>query len=84
MRKFACRGATTIMGLALVLQCGAAAATEIRVLYPPPMHTVLAELLPRFERISGHRITAIREPSAAIIAHLARRANRSSRQSTGN
>jgi molybdate transport system substrate-binding protein len=40
-------------------------------MYPPPMRTVLVELLPRFERATGHHIITTHEPSAAIIARLA-------------
>jgi len=59
---------------------GTAACGRIRVPHPLPVHTVLAELLPRFERTAGHRIAATREPSAAIIARLA--GGESARQTT--
>jgi molybdate transport system substrate-binding protein len=71
-----CRGGragVTSLVAAVTLGCwaGVAGAADIRVMYPPPMRTVLAELLPRFERISGHHIVATFTPSAAIVAGLA-------------
>jgi molybdate transport system substrate-binding protein len=56
----------------LALPTYAASAGEIRIAYPPPMRTVLLELLPQFARATGHEIVAIYEPSAAIIARLDR------------
>jgi molybdate transport system substrate-binding protein len=65
--------AAVLVAIGSGLYSMAATAAEIRVTYPPPMHTVLAELLPRFERTTGHRMAVVREPSAAIIARLAGR-----------
>ena len=39
----------------LPLLLGSARAAEIKVMYPPPLRTVLSELIPQFERESGHK-----------------------------
>jgi molybdate transport system substrate-binding protein len=70
-RRAASRAWALIAALAFASPADVAAAAEIRVMYPPPMRTVLAELLPRFERVTGHRAIVTFEPSAAIIARLA-------------
>jgi len=48
------------MAFALMVQAGIAAAADVHVMYPPPMRTVLVELLPRFER--RHRPPRRRDP----------------------
>lgn len=57
--------------LAAVLLAGPAAAAEITLMCPPPMQSVMTELVAAFERTSGHKVAVAFAPSKAIIARLA-------------
>jgi molybdate transport system substrate-binding protein len=57
--------------LAVVLLTGRAGAAEITLMCPPPMRSVLTELVAAFERASGHKVAVVFAPSKAIIARLA-------------
>ena len=48
-----------------------ARAAEIKVMCPPPMRSLMAELAPRFAQASGHTVTLIAAPSKDIVARLA-------------
>jgi len=54
----------------VLLLCAAAHAAEIKIMYPPPMRTLLAELLPQFERASGHKVTVIYESSWLLVERI--------------
>jgi molybdate transport system substrate-binding protein len=63
--------ATAAAATAGILLCQVTAhAGEIAVLCPPPMRTVLAELIPQFEASSGHKVVVTYQPSKAIIARI--------------
>src|SRR4051812_31166772 len=57
---------------ALVLSAGAApaGAADITLLCPPPMRSVIVELVAGFERASGHHVAITFAPSKAIIERL--------------
>ncbi len=57
-------------GLLVVLLLGAAGAAEIKVMYPPPMRTMLSELIPAFERATGHRAAVTYEPSWLLVGRI--------------
>src|SRR5258707_2188138 len=57
--------------LAAVLLTGRAGAAEITLMCPPPMRSVMTELIAAFERASGHKVAVVFAPSKAIIARLA-------------
>jgi molybdate transport system substrate-binding protein len=58
-------------GAAIMLLLGATAhAAEIKVMYPPPMRTLLSELLPQFERESGHKVTVTYESSWLLAERI--------------
>ena len=42
--------AVATASLLVVLPLGCAGALEIKAMYPPPLRTVLSELIPKFER----------------------------------
>ena len=50
-------------GLALLLLAGVASAAEVRVMISAGFYGVYAELVPAFERASGHRVVTMRGPS---------------------
>ena len=47
-----------------------AGAAEFRVMYPPPLRTVLGELIPQFERASGHKAIVTYEPTWLLVARI--------------
>jgi molybdate transport system substrate-binding protein len=49
---------------------GAAAATEIRVMIPPPVREAVNELIPRFEQASGHKVVATYESSWLLVGRI--------------
>jgi len=49
--------------VAVVLLHGTVVAAEITVMCPPPMRTVLAELIPQFEAATRHRVVVTYQPS---------------------
>src|ERR1700738_5012816 len=49
---------------------GPADAADITVLCPPPMRSVIVELVAGFERASGHHVMITFAPSKAIIERL--------------
>jgi molybdate transport system substrate-binding protein len=57
----------------LVLSPGAgpAGAADITLMCPPPMRSVIVELVAGFERANGHHVTITFAPSKAIIERLA-------------
>jgi molybdate transport system substrate-binding protein len=57
-------------GLLLMLLLGAAHATEIKVMYPPPLRTMLSELIPQFERASGHKLSVTYESSWLLVERM--------------
>jgi molybdate transport system substrate-binding protein len=58
-------------GAAIMLLLGATAhAAEIKVMYPPPMRTLLSELLPQFERESGHKVIVTYESSWLLAERI--------------
>jgi molybdate transport system substrate-binding protein len=57
--------------LAAVMLTSRAGAADITLMCPPPMRSVLTELIAAFERASGHKVAVEFAPSKAIIARLA-------------
>ena len=57
-------------GLMLMLCCGPASAAEITIMYPPPLRTVMSELIPRFERESGHKAVVTYESTWLLVARI--------------
>lgn len=55
--------------LLLVLLAPAEAA-EIKVMYPPPLRTMLSELLPQFEQASGHKLAVTYESSWLLVERI--------------
>ncbi len=51
------------VAVAAVITVGTATAAEVRVMISAGFHGVYAELVPAFERASGHRLVTIRGPS---------------------
>jgi molybdate transport system substrate-binding protein len=49
-----------------------AEAAEIKVMYPPPLRTMLAELIPQFERTSGHKLAVTYESSWLLVERIRR------------
>jgi molybdate transport system substrate-binding protein len=45
-------------------------AAEIKVMIPPPVREILNDLIPRFERASGHKVVAIYESSWLLVGRL--------------
>jgi molybdate transport system substrate-binding protein len=59
--------ATTSLLLVLL---AAAEAAEIKVMYPPPLRTMLSELLPQFEQASGHKLAVTYESSWLLVERI--------------
>lgn len=59
-------------GVLLMLLHGAATAAEIKAMIPPPVQPSLTELIPLFERASGHKLVITYEPSWLIMGRLAK------------
>jgi molybdate transport system substrate-binding protein len=57
-------------GLFLMPLFGAAGAAEIKAMYPPPLRTMLSELIPQFERASGHKLVVTYESSWLLVARI--------------
>jgi molybdate transport system substrate-binding protein len=58
------------VSLLLTLLPATAGAAEIKVMYPPPLRTMLAELLPQFERTSGHKLAVTYESSWLLVERI--------------
>jgi molybdate transport system substrate-binding protein len=65
MRKF-----TVVIAFALLTTTGAAHAAEIRALISTAVEAALAELLPPFERASGHTLRITYGPSGGVAKRL--------------
>ena len=48
---------STAIACALLLEVSAGQAADIKVLSAPPLRSVMSELLPLFEKSSGHKVT---------------------------
>ena len=57
-------------GLFLMPLFGAAGAAEIKAMYPPPLRTMLSELIPQFERTSGHKVAVTYESSWLLVERI--------------
>jgi molybdate transport system substrate-binding protein len=57
-------------GVVLMLLHGTTTAAEIKAMIPPPVQPSLNELIPQFERASGHKLTIVYEPSWLIMGRL--------------
>jgi len=53
-----------------MLHLPSATAAEINVMYPPPLRTVLSELIPQFERASGHKAVVTYESTWLLVARI--------------
>jgi molybdate transport system substrate-binding protein len=67
----------SVTGVAVLLMAGPASAAEVRVMISAGFYRVYAELVPAFERASGHHLITMRGPSTgdspeSIPARLAR------------
>jgi molybdate transport system substrate-binding protein len=56
--------------LVILLLLGPAGAAEINVMYPPPLRTVLIELIPQFERATGHKLAVTYESSWLLVGRI--------------
>src|SRR5713101_4385855 len=56
--------------LLIMLTLGSAGAAEIKAMYPPPLRTVLSELIPKFERDTGHRIVVGYQSSWLLVDRI--------------
>jgi molybdate transport system substrate-binding protein len=54
----------------LLLLLAPTEAAEIKVMYPPPLRTMLAELIPQFEQASGHKLVVTYESSWLLVERL--------------
>src|SRR5262245_19161638 len=57
-------------GFLVMLLLVSAGAAEIKVMYPPPMRTMLSELIPQFERASGHKLADTYESSWLLVGRI--------------
>jgi molybdate transport system substrate-binding protein len=57
-------------GLLLTLLIDPADAAEIKIMYPPPLRTVLSELIPQFERATGHKLAVTYESSWLLVGRI--------------
>jgi molybdate transport system substrate-binding protein len=64
------RAAVAAGSLFLMVDLGRADAGEITVMYPPPLRTVMSELIPRFERESGHKAVITYESTWLLVARI--------------
>jgi molybdate transport system substrate-binding protein len=53
-----------------MLDLGRADAAEFTIMYPPPLRTVMSELIPRFERDSGHKAVVTYESTWLLVARI--------------
>jgi molybdate transport system substrate-binding protein len=60
-------GTASVLAMLLL---GPAPAAEIKVMYPPPMRTVLSELIPQFERATGHKVAVTYESSWLLVERI--------------
>jgi molybdate transport system substrate-binding protein len=56
----------------VTLRFGPANAAEITIMYPPPLRTVMSELIPSFERESGHKAVVTYESTWLLVARIRR------------
>lgn len=56
--------------IVLPLLIGPAHAADIKVMYPPPLRTVLSELIPQFERASGHKLAVTYESTWLLVERI--------------
>jgi molybdate transport system substrate-binding protein len=68
--RFAGGSSGIAASLLLMLLPATAAAAEIKVMYPPPLRTMLAELIPQFERTSGHKLAVTYESSWLLVERI--------------
>src|SRR5258708_22851259 len=54
----------------LLLLPSVAQAADINVMYPPPLRTVLSELIPQFERASGHKLAVTYESTWLLVERI--------------
>jgi molybdate transport system substrate-binding protein len=59
-------------GVLMMLLHNAATAAEIKAMIPPPVQPSLNELIPQFERTTGHKLVITYEPSWLIMGRLAK------------
>jgi molybdate transport system substrate-binding protein len=63
---------TSIAGLivAAMLGPGIAGAAEIKAMIPPPVQPALDELIPQFERATGHKLAITYEPTWLLVGRM--------------
>src|SRR5258707_8393428 len=54
----------------LLLVLGPTEAAEIKAMYPPPLRTMVAELIPQFEQASGHRLVVTYESWWLLVERI--------------
>jgi molybdate transport system substrate-binding protein len=64
------RSSAVAAAAGLLLLTGAVNGAEIKVMYPPPMRTMLAELIPQFERTSVHKLVVTYESSWLLVERI--------------
>jgi len=60
----------SIAAAGVMLLHGAASATEIKAMIPPPVREALSALIPRFEQASGHKVVATYESSWLLVGRI--------------
>jgi molybdate transport system substrate-binding protein len=64
------RKLTAAIGFALLTTAGSAGAAEIRALISTAVEAAMAELVPQFERASGHKLRIVYGPSGGVAKRL--------------
>jgi molybdate transport system substrate-binding protein len=67
MRSSALAAVTSLL---LTVFAVSASATDIKVMYPPPLRTTLSALIPEFERTSGHKTVVTYESSWLLVERI--------------
>ena len=70
MRVKAIASVGTASFLLMLLLGATAGAAEIKAMYPPPLRTMLSELIPAFERASGHKVVVTYEFPWLLVARI--------------
>jgi molybdate transport system substrate-binding protein len=67
-RPLAAAGTASLLVILLLID--PADAAEIKIMYPPPLRTVLSELIPQFERATGHKLAVTYESSWLLVGRI--------------
>jgi molybdate transport system substrate-binding protein len=65
-----CVAASAASAVILLLSLATSQAAELKVMYPPPLRTVLSELIPQFEGATGHKLAVTFESSWLLVGRI--------------